>query len=126
MPAKKSTSKPKTTTKATRKTASKTARPTAKKTTRKTTKPATHQARPVTFVLDAPYGRDVALAGTFNGWTPQPMVREADGLWRLTLDLAPGLYRYKFLIDSEWHEDPANERKEPNEFGGYNSVIDVA
>ena len=44
---------------------------------------------------------------------------------RLTLDLAPGLYRYKFLIDSEWHEDPANERKEQNEFGGYNSVIEV-
>ncbi|HWO57622.1 MAG TPA: glycogen-binding domain-containing protein [bacterium] len=117
MPAKKPTSKSKT--------AAKPARPAAKKTTRKTTKPATDQVRPVTFVLDAPYGRDVALAGTFNNWTPQSMARDADGLWRLRLDLAPGLYRYKFLIDSEWKEDPANERKEPNEFGGYNSVIEV-
>lgn len=125
MPAKKSTSKPKTATNATKKIASKPARPTAKKTTRKTTKPATDRAKPVTFVLDAPYGWEVALAGTFNAWQPQAMVRDADSLWRLTVQLAPGLYRYKFLIDNEWYEDPRNERKEPNEFGGYNSIIEV-
>jgi hypothetical protein len=42
------------------------------------------------------------------------------------VNLGPGTYRYKFLVDTEWREDPANPRKEVNEYGGYNSIIDVS
>jgi len=53
------------------------------------------------------------------------MVKDPDGRWRITVHLVPGTYQYKFLIDTEWHEDPANKRKTLNEYGGYNSIIDV-
>jgi len=79
----------------------------------------------VTFVLDAPAGSDVAIAGSFNNWQPQTMTKGPDGLWRINLHLVPGTYLYKFRIDAEWREDPSNPRRTPNEHGGYNSVCDV-
>ena len=48
---------------------------------------------PVTFSLDAPGARRVALVGDFNGWDPErsPLVRDGAGTrWQLTLPLAPG------------------------------------
>ena len=80
---------------------------------------------PVTFVLDAPSGFDVSIAGSFNKWEPKGMTKGEDGLFRITMKLAPGTYQYKFLIDTEWREDPQNPRKVPNEYGGYNSICDV-
>jgi hypothetical protein len=46
----------------------------------------------------------VFLAGTFNDWNPEttPMVRADDGAWRIALELAPGRYEYKFVIDGKW------------------------
>lgn len=66
--------------------------------------------RPVEFRLaghdDA---RDVSLAGEFNGWDPRglPMERR-DGAWVATVDLEPGRYAYKLVVDGTWITDPAN------------------
>lgn len=95
----------------------------------KTAKPKTAKGPkgiPVTFVLDAPNGWDVALAGTFNNWEPRAMVKESDGQWRITVHLARGSHQYRFLVDTEWREDPVNERRTVNEFGTHNSVIEVS
>ena len=80
---------------------------------------------PVTFVLDAPNGWDVALAGSFNKWEPRAMVKEVDGKWRITVHLPKGSHQYRFLVDTQWREDPANEKRVANEYGSFNSVIDV-
>jgi len=40
----------------------------------------------------------VALVGSFNEWHPSPMTRGPKG-FHLSLDLAPGVYEYKFLVD---------------------------
>ena len=143
-PAKKSAkkmAKKKVVKKSQKKTAKKTAKKSPTKATKKAAKPkkaaktkavvktATPKApkgTPVTFVLDAPNGWDVALAGTFNKWEPRAMVKEPDGLWRITVHLAPGTYQYRFLVDTEWREDPINERRTVNEYGTHNSVIDVS
>jgi hypothetical protein len=79
----------------------------------------------VTFTLDAPSGWSVSIGGTFNNWEPQAMTKGPDARWRITLRLAPGTYEYKFLVDTEWREDPSNPRKRPNEHGGVNSICDV-
>lgn len=81
--------------------------------------------RSATFVLDVATAADVAVAGTFNNWLPQPMAQGRDGLWRVTVPLTPGTHQYKFLVDSEWREDPNNPRKVLNEFGGFNSICEV-
>ena len=69
----------------------------------------------------------VVLSGTFNRWDESGFVmnRTKDG-WKITLQLRPDVYEYKFIIDNHhWIEDPQNPSKTLNEFGGYNSVIDV-
>lgn len=81
--------------------------------------------KPVTFTIDAPYGWEVSLAASFNRWEPQPMVKDADGIWRLTVNLSPGTYQYRFLVDTEWKDDHKNSQRVPNEYGSYNSVVTV-
>ena len=71
----------------------------------------------------APHATTVAVAGTFNGWQPQSLEREPGGAWALELDLEPGIYEYRFLIDGDWHDDPDNVSRIPNAFGGFNAVI---
>ncbi|MEJ2719852.1 MAG: isoamylase early set domain-containing protein [bacterium] len=73
-----------------------------------------------------PTAKEVYLVGEFNNWNPQSdrMVKKK-GAFQKTLRLAPGEYQYKFLVDGEWHCDPAAPKQVPNEFGTTNSVIRV-
>jgi serine protease AprX len=68
----------------------------------------------------------VAVAGDFNGWEPErlPMRRDASGRWSASMPApAPGVYRYKFLIDrTRWLADPSHSRREPDPYGGFDSV----
>ncbi|HPQ17690.1 MAG TPA: glycogen-binding domain-containing protein, partial [bacterium] len=61
-------------------------------------------AKGTTFEVDAPGARRVTIAGEFNNWdmNKHELKKEADGKWRITLDLAPGTYEYKFLQDGDW------------------------
>ena len=69
--------------------------------------------------------REVGLAGNFNSWTILEMW-EVGGVFCLKLDLEPGRYRYKFIADGVWVTDPANPEREPDPFGGENSVLHVS
>jgi len=68
----------------------------------------------------------VFLAGTFNGWSidATPM-RFKDGRWEVTLYLAEGEYRYKFVADGNWITDQKAEKFYPDGYGGQNSAIVV-
>ncbi|UCD56749.1 MAG: AAA family ATPase [Candidatus Hydrogenedentota bacterium] len=90
--------------------------------------PAPFPAR-VLFSYFAPDAREVALAGEFNNWRPSKqykLVKEKDGKWSLSIPLAPGKYQYKFIVDGEWREDPANPNLEIGDLGQKNSVLDVS
>ncbi len=86
----------------------------------------TAQAVQVTFTHQAPGARQVFLAGEFNGWADaaSPMVNQ-DGVWTLTIDLAPGQYQYKFVVDGTWTQDQANPEATDDGFGGKNSLAKV-
>ncbi len=87
------------------------------------------KAREVSFAFPAPEATSVAVAGEFNQWQPgsAPMFKDLDGVWRLTLKLAPGTYEYKFVVNGHsWVEDPANTRRVPNAQGSMNSVCEVS
>jgi 1,4-alpha-glucan branching enzyme len=77
------------------------------------------------FSIEAPLAQSVAIAGSFNDWTPQAMKRSAKGAWSISVSLTPGSYQYKFVVDEEWLEDPACEEKAPSPFGGFNSVCSI-
>jgi chromosome partitioning protein len=77
-----------------------------------------------TFTVEAPDATRVQLAGEFNGWTPEGSEMEAVGqVWKKTLKLAPGRYRYRYVIDGEWQKDPQNAIVEPSPYGGQDSVL---
>lgn len=71
----------------------------------------------------------VSLAGDFNSWdwAHTPFIREASGIWRAEIGmLSPGRYRYKFVVDGQqWIDDPGNGLKEPDNYGGLNSVLNI-
>lgn len=73
--------------------------------------------------------QSVALVGDFNRWNSQatPLKQHKNGIWKVQLDQLPeGRYRYKFLIDgNRWVEDPSNGLKEPDDHGGFNSILEV-
>ena len=45
--------------------------------------------------------------------------------WRLSAELPPGRYEYKFIVDGEWMHDPVNKEKVRNEHQTFNSVLYV-
>ena len=76
----------------------------------------------------------VCVAGTFNRWDPAatPLTRRADGTWAATLDLPPGRYEYKFVVDGRWCCEPGGEEPGPgcpgcvpNGLGTMNRVVEV-
>jgi hypothetical protein len=71
----------------------------------------------------------VALCGDFNDWAPEgiSLTRAADRSWQVTVPLAPGSYRYKYLLDGvTWENGPDADRYEENAYGTLDSVIEVS
>jgi CubicO group peptidase (beta-lactamase class C family) len=67
----------------------------------------------------------VNLAGTFNDWKPSTIVCGKEGAeWICRVDLKPGKYLYKFIVDGHWITDPANPTIEDDGRGNTNSVIE--
>jgi 1,4-alpha-glucan branching enzyme len=69
----------------------------------------------------------VSLCGDFNGWSPgaTPMRRDSSGHWETTVDLVPGRYQHKFVVDGEWVSDPLARENVWNQHGTLNSVVEV-
>jgi hypothetical protein len=91
--------------------------------------PAAERTVDVVFSLPAETRADrVALCGEFNDWSLESisLARGDDRAWRVTVPLAPGTYRYKFLLDGEtWENGTDADRYEENAYGTQDSVIVV-
>lgn len=82
--------------------------------------------KPVNFSIKAPSARDIYVVGDFNNWKIDDAVKLSrfdDGRWEKKMDLAPGRYKYKFVVDGEWILDTQNLEREQNSFGTFDSVI---
>ena len=75
--------------------------------------------------------QDVRIAGDFNGWVPDRGVRsqvQAEGearVWTKVLELEPGTYQYRYVVDGAWREDPENPQAVPGPGGARNSLLVV-
>ena len=92
--------------------------------------PAEDTPREFEFVVVAPRAASVSLVGDFNDWdaarTPMRPSQRGGPLWTAVVPLAPGRYRYAFLVDgSRWLADPAAPRARDDEFGTPSSVVTV-
>ncbi len=78
-----------------------------------------------TFVLKGyKNAKTIRLSGTFNNWAEDSynLVHQGDE-WHISLNLKPGKYLYKFIVDGNWIIDPGNRLWEQNEHNTGNSVI---
>ncbi len=90
--------------------------------------------REIRFHCVAPGAQNVFLVGTFNSWIPTatPMEVGQAGQCRASVDLSPGPYEYKYLVDGVWCCEPgvedehyAGEDAVLNPFGTKNRLIQV-
>jgi len=68
----------------------------------------------------------VVLAGSFNAWSQSQLVFGREGNeWVCRIDLDPGVYQYKFILDGDWLLDPSNPDTAEDEAGNVNNVLEV-
>lgn len=79
------------------------------------------------FALEAEGAKSVFVTGSFNDWSLDDScrMRQNNNSWEVEIPLKPGLYKYQFIVDGVWKEDPGNPRKERNSFGDINSLVEV-
>jgi chromosome partitioning protein len=80
----------------------------------------------VQFTLNAPAAAEVIVTGEFTNWSRRgvKLVRDSrDGLWKATVEIDPGEYEYRFIVDGVWIRDPRNQDYIRNEFGQENSLL---
>jgi chromosome partitioning protein len=88
-------------------------------------------AREVVVQFRAQDVTDVRIAGDFNGWVPDKGVRsmiQSEGpgrVWTKILQLPPGTYEYRYVVDGEWQADPDNPNTAEGPVGNKNSVLIV-
>ena len=94
---------------------------------RKILKNGTKTSKKVGFTLSAPEAQNVFLAGDFNDWeaTPHPLEKDSGGDWKINIDLMPGRYEYRFLVDGVWKNDPNCTTFAPNPYGDENCVLEL-
>ena len=80
------------------------------------------------FEVDASGAKEVLLAGDFTDWekTPIKLQKGERGCWRAAVKLSPGQYRYKFVIDGQWKDDPRAAARHPNPYGTCDSVLEIS
>ena len=82
----------------------------------------------IEFSVLYPNANKVCIAGDFNNWEPEntqlAQIGET-GRWNTSLDINGGTYKYRYVVDGQWQQDPYNNRVEQNPFGEMNSVLEV-
>lgn len=80
------------------------------------------------FSIQAPAAMSVQLVGDFTHWQKEPisLQKGESGVWSTAVDLEPGTYHYRFLVDGEWRDDPECTLRVENPYGSNNAVRQVA
>ncbi|MGA2467720.1 MAG: isoamylase early set domain-containing protein [Thermodesulfobacteriota bacterium] len=86
------------------------------------------KTKKVDFNFSAPHAGSISIAGDFNDWDPgsHPMKKDKKGAWKISLNLAPRTYQYRFYVDGDWQNDPGCTGCVENPFGGQNCVTIVS
>ena len=72
--------------------------------------------QPVEFSLHAPNAHEVFLSGSFNDWSADtlPLLKTAEGHWSAVVQLPPGHYDFKYIIDGKSEEIQASHTDIPS------------
>lgn len=94
----------------------------------KAAKAAANPLRKVPFTARLDGAREVLLTGDFTNWSGGALALSprSDGAWSATLQLAPGEYQYRLLVDGQWRDHAEAQRRVPNPYGSENCVLTVS
>ena len=89
--------------------------------------PKTVGVRRVPIEVRADGAKEVAITGDFNRWETEGLRLKLDGngKWRTGLELRPGEYQYRLIVDGQWRDHPEAAKRVPNPFGTENCVLIV-
>jgi len=81
----------------------------------------------VPLKVKADGAREVVLTGDFTQWAKDKvrLTPTVGGEWITVLELAPGKYQYRLIVDGEWRDHP-EAPKVGNPFGTQNCILTVA
>ena len=81
----------------------------------------------VKFKFSSRKAKEIFLCGDFNNWCMHdlPMKKAREDSYEIEIQLLPGEYEYKFLVDGIWYNDPVCMWHVANVWGSENSVIKV-
>lgn len=84
--------------------------------------------RRIPFAITVEGAREVALTGDFSKWSASgiKLTRSQGSEWQIVLELLPGEYQYRILVDGKWSDYPKEAKRVPNGLGGTNCVLVVA
>lgn len=82
----------------------------------------------VLFTTSANGAKEVVVTGDFTNWSKDGIrLRPGEaGEWSGVLELPPGHYRYRLLVDGEWRDHPEAESRVPNAFGSQDCCLVVS
>jgi len=77
------------------------------------------------FYYEDMEARTVFLVGDFNNWNPYslPMRKNKSGMWEISLELIPGTYTYRFLVDGVYRKDPFSTQIVYDKFDNQYSLV---
>ena len=84
------------------------------------------RTKKVSFSLPGIEAREVYVVGDFNKWnrTKHRMKKQKEN-WKVSVKLPAGEYKFKYLVDGNWLNDPAAHKYEGNPYGSEDSVVVV-
>ena len=90
--------------------------------------PAPSPVKKVPLRVKAVGAKEVVLTGDFTQWAKDKirLTPATGGEWITVLELAPGEYQYRLIVDGEWRDHSEATRKIGNPFGTQNAVLIVA
>ena len=83
----------------------------------------------ITFIFEQKVTNQVYLTGDFNAWeTTNLPLKEENAQWKLTIELKPGAYEFKYYTKLEngeerWFNDWKADAYVASPYGGENSVV---
>ena len=69
--------------------------------------------------------KNVYIVGDFNNWNPysHPLRKNISGLWEIEIDIIPGNYAYRFIVDGVFRKDPLGTEIAHDKFDNKFSLI---
>ncbi len=77
------------------------------------------------FTLSDLDAKKVFLVGDFNNWDQKkhPMKKFKSNKWKREVKIPVGEYKFKYLVDGIWMNDPNAHKYVSNIYGGEDSVV---